>query len=293
MITVCLAFYSPCEYELPRQHLSRTLAWLAGEGVPAVLAQVVLPGQSPQPVPSGIMSLVYESSDVMFFKENLWNLCVRSAPPTDKYLFLDTDLRFSADDVIARTESLLDSVDVCQPFGTAVWRDRHGKLTHARRSSAFAISRGYDPSSKYYHPGFAWGMTLRAYEFLGGFYDRHVLGGGDIALAYSLDPRFVNVDLRARNPDDAHFSTTPSYETYRHRGVSLCLRVGSLENVDCGHQWHGDIADRQYTSRGTYWPIEPGQEYPLRHRDDGLLEWTNPAAGEAVRRYFESRREDG
>lgn len=292
MIAVCMGFYSPCDYELPRRHLAAALEWLAGEGVPAILAQVVRPGQAPQPVPTGIKSIVYESADTMFYKENLWNLAAASTDAT-KLLFLDTDLVFSADDVLEQTDRLLDSVDICQPFGTAVWHDRAGKVFLARRSSAFALSKDYEPSSKYYHPGFAWGMTRRAFEFLGGFYDRHVLGGGDIALAYSLHPRFVNVDLRARNPDDAHFATTPSYETYRHRGASLALRVGSLETVDCIHRWHGDTANRQYCSRGTYLPIEPGQEYPVHARPDGLLEWDNAAHSERVAEYFRSRKEDG
>lgn len=289
---VCLAFYAPCDYELPKRHLAQTLAWLAGEGVPAVLAQVVQPGQPPQPVPSGIASLVYESSDVMFYKEALWNLAARSTD-ADKLLFLDTDIVFRASDVIEQTAALLDRVDICQPFGTAVWYDRDGRVINARRSSAFAISRGYEPSSRYYHPGFSWAMTRRAFEFLGGFYDRHPLGGGDIAFAYSLDLRWAGVDLRQRTPHDAHFAASPSYGMYRLRGANLCLRVGCLEHVDAIHQWHGDTDDRQYCSRGTYLPLEPGQEYPLRYRDDGLLEWTDPAASEAVKQYFQSRREDG
>lgn len=292
-LSVCLAFYSPCDYSLPKQHLAATLEWLAGEGVRAVLAQVVKPGQSPQPVPSGIASLVYESSDVLFYKENLWNLAAESVPDADRLLFLDTDLRFSASDMIEQADKLLDSCDICQPFGTAVWHDRNGKVSLARRSAAFALSKSYEPSSRYYHPGFSWGVTRRAYEFLGGWYDRHILGGGDIAIAYSLDPRFVHVDLRARNPDDAHFATTPSYEMYRHRGASLALRVGCLDAVDCVHRWHGDTVNRQYCSRGTYFPIAPGEEYPIRHRADGLLEWTDKDAGEAVANYFASRREDG
>lgn len=291
-IAACLAFYSPCDFELPKRHLARTLEWLAGEGVPAVIAQVVQPGQAPQPVPSGIKSLVYESSDVMFFKENLWNIAAR-AVDADKLLFLDTDIVFNHSDVIDQTAALLDRVDVCQPFGTAVWSSRDGKIANARRSSTFAISRGYEPSSRFYHPGFSWAMTRRAFDFLDGLYPYHVLGGGDIALAYSLDLRWVGVDLRARNPDDAHFAASPSYGMYRMRAANLCLRVGCLEQVDAVHQWHGDVDDRQYCSRGTYLPLEAGQEYPLRYRDDGLLEWTDPAASEAVRRYFASRREDG
>lgn len=291
-IAVCLAFFSPCDYALPKQHLAATLEWLAGQGVQAVLAQVVRPGQEPQPVPAAIKSLVYESSDTMFFKESLWNLAAASVD-ADKLLFLDTDLRFSSPDVIRQVDELLDLVDVCQPFGTAVWLCRDGKVSHARRGAAFALSRGYEPTTRFYHPGFAWGLTRRAYEFLGGFFDRHVLGGGDIAFAYALDPRWVNVDLRQRVPDDAHFWTSPSYESYRHRGASLCLRVGSLENVDCMHSWHGDQANRQYTSRGSFLPLGPGEEYPVRHRADGLLEWTCAKASDAVERYFVSRREDG
>lgn len=291
-IAVCLAFYSPCDYELPKKHLAHTLQWLAGEGVEAVLAQVAQPGQKPQPVPSGITSLVFESSDAMFFKENLWNLAARSCV-AEKLLFLDTDLVFSAPDVIEQTAALLDRTDIAQPFGTAVWHDRDGKIANARRSSSFAISRGYEPSARYYHPGFAWAMTRRAFDFLGGLYDRHILGGGDIALTYSLDLRWVGVDLRARNPNDAHFAASPSYGQYRMRAANLCLRVGCLENVDAIHQWHGDVDNRQYCSRGTYLPVAAGQEYPLRYRADGLLEWTDPAASEAVRKYFASRREDG
>lgn len=292
MLAVCLAFFSPCDYVLPRQHIAVTLEWLSGEGVPVVLAQVVRSGQSPQPVPSGITSLVYESADVMFFKENLWNLAAK-ATDADKLLFLDTDLTFTDPHVLEHANELLDQVDVCQPYGTAVWHAQDGSVTHARRGAAFALSRGYEPSTRYYHPGFAWGMTRRAYEFIGGFFDLHVLGGGDIAFAYSLEPRFVNVDLRQRMPHDAHFWTSPSYEAYRHRGVSLALRVGSLETVDCHHRWHGDVAQRQYTSRGTYMPLEPGQEYPVHARADGLLEWDNPADSERVAEYFRSRQEDG
>ena len=291
-IAVCLAFYSPCGYELPQRHLAQTLAWLAGEGAPTVLAQVVQPGQQPQPVPAGITSLVYESGDCMFFKENLWNLAARSTD-ADKLLFLDTDLVFSVPDVIEQTASLLDSVDICQPFGTAVWHDRDGKTLNAKRSASFAISHGYEPHGRYYHPGFSWAMTRRAFEFLGGIFDRHVLGGGDMGLAFSLDLRWVGVDLRARNPLDAHFAASPSYGIYRMRAANLCLKVGCLEHVDAVHQWHGSHEDRQYQTRGTYLPLKPGQEYPLRYRDDGLLEWTDAAASEAVRRYFLSRREDG
>lgn len=292
MIAACVAFYSPCDYELPRKHFASTMRWLDAVGIETVVAQVVLPGQAPQPVFAGAKSLVYESADIMFFKENLWNLAA-SATAADKLFFLDSDIMFSDADTIGRTERLLDEVDVCQPFGTSVWHSREHKIINARRSAAFAIGKGYEPSGRYYHPGFSWGMTRRSFEMLGGLYDRHILGGGDIGFAYSLDQRWVDVDLRARSPLDAHFATTPSYEIYRFRGASLGLKIGCLEDVNAVHRWHGDVANRQYCSRGTFLPLAVGEEYPLGYRADGLLEWTDPAASEAVARYFQSRKEDG
>lgn len=293
MIAVCLAFYSPCDYELPKEHLARTLDWLAGEGVLAVLCQVVKPGQAPQPVPSGIRSAVYESSDAIFYKECLWNLSTTLVPEADRFVFLDTDLHFSRDDVIEATEGILDRVDVCQPFETAGWLDRDGKIFQARKSAAYAIAKSMEPAGGRFHPGFSWAMTRYAYNRLGGFFDRHPLGGGDIAFTYSLDEKWVNVDLRAKNPRDAHFATTPAYETYRRNGVACRLKVGYLPHTEVYHHWHGEVVHRQYCSRGTYCPLQPGQEFPLVRRTDGLLAWRSTAISARVAEYFASRREDG
>lgn len=292
MIAVCLAFYSPCDYQLPKQHLARTLEWLAGEGVETVLAQVVKPGQSPQPVPAGITSLVYESDDVLFYKENLWNLAA-SATKAGKLVFLDTDLTFGNPDVLQLIDSRLDDCDVCQPFQTAAWFDQEGKVFQARRSAAYAIAKGHEPTSRIFHPGFSWAMTRRAFDLLGGFYERHPLGGGDIGFTYSLDQRWANTELRKRLPHDAHFWDSPSFSAYRHAGAGLRLRVGYLRDVDCFHHWHGEIVNRQYTTRGIYMPLQPGGEYPLTRRPDGLLAWRSAEHSERLQAYFVARREDG
>lgn len=293
MIAVIVGFYSPCDYELPKKHLARTLDWLAGEGVLAAISQVVKPGQSPQPVPACIRSHVFESADAIFFKECLWNHGVTLVPEADRYLFLDCDLHFSRDDVIEATASLLDRVDVCQPFETAGWLDRDGKVFQARKSAAYAIAKSLEPAGGQFHPGFSWAMTKRAFDRLGGFYDRHPLGGGDIGFTYSLEPRYVSVDLRAKNPRDAHFASSPSYETYRRCGAACRLRVGYLPHTEVYHHWHGEIIHRQYCARGSYCPIAPGDEYPLIRRNDGLLAWGSAEVAASVAEYFASRREDG
>jgi hypothetical protein len=291
-LSICVAFFSPCDYELPKQHLAQTLKWIAAENVEATLAQVVLPGQHPQPVPPGIKSLVYASSDVMFYKENLWNLAARNSA-SDKLLFVDGDVNILCEDLTQAVTALLDECDVCQPFSSAAWLSRDGAVGYSRPSAAYALVKGFEPITRFYHPGFAWAMTRDAFNRLRGFYDHNATGSGDIAFSYSLDKRWRHINLRAKTPNDAHFSTTPRYNAYRDRGVSLDLRVGYLADVECQHLWHGDMLKRRYTQRATYCPLRHGEDFPVTYRDDGLLMWTKPEISEQMKQYFLSRQEDG
>lgn len=292
MIHCILAFHSPCGYALPQQHLATTLSWLAGCGARATLAQIVLPGQEPQPVPAGIESLVFETASVMFHKENLWNLAAGRSD-ADKFLFLDTDVFFDAADVFGESERLLDQCDVGQPFETAAWLGRDGRAFQARKSAAFAASKGWEPVPGYYHPGFAWCMTRSAFERLGGFYDRHPFGGADVAFTYAINPKWIGSRVPFYIPIDAQYWTSPSYRRYQHCGTMLGLKVGCLAGVTATHRWHGDIEDRQYVGRAKHLMIPPGTEYPIHAREDGILEWDSPEYSDRILAYFQSRREDG
>lgn len=286
-LTACLAFFSPADFELPRRHLRDTLAWLVRERVPAVLAQVVRTGQEPQPVPDGVQSLVYRSDDVLFLKENLWNLAALETD-SDTLLFLDTDICFSVDDVAGATAKLLEQCDVCQPFETAMWLNRDGAVDFVRTCSAKAIAEQVEPVTRAYHPGFAWAMTREAFGRLGGFYDRHPFGGGDTAFSFGLWGARPTYPLMESIVWD-----TPSFIAYQRNAASAALRVGYLQGVAAMHRWHGSVANRQYVTRTNCLPIEAGQEYPLRRRPDGLLAWESAAANAAMTAYFASRREDG
>lgn len=290
MIAVCLAFFSPCDYVLPRRHLAQTLEWLSGKCVPVVLAQVVRPGQSPQPVPAGITSLVYESSDAIWFKESLWNMATRSVD-ADKLLFLDTDIAFSFDGVIEETDRLLDGVDVCQPFGTAVWHNEDGVVLNYRRSAAYAITHNLEPHPRLYHPGFSWAMTRDAFDAIGGWYERFAVGGADVAFAHSLDERWIRSDF---TPEVARpLWKAPSFVEHQRRTLNARLAVGLLEHIEAHHMWHGRRDDRRYHTRCSYLPATINGELPLRRRPDGLLEWETPEQSAVALKYFASRREDG
>lgn len=291
-LSICIAFFSPCDYALPKRHLTQTLNWATQEKAEVLLAQVVLPGQSPQPVSSKIKSLVYRSVDVMFYKENLWNLAARRASG-DKLLFIDSDVQFVCSDLAGATSALLERCDICQPFSLATWLSRDGKPARSRKSAALALACGFEPLTRFYHPGFAWAMTRSTFDRLGGFYDHNVVGSGDIAFVYALDKRWQHINLHSRAPNDVHVSTTPRYRAYRDHAVSLNLHVGYLADVECRHLWHGYLAGRQYMHRGKYCPVARGEDFPLAYRDDGLLMWTKSEQSAQLKTYFLSRHEDG
>lgn len=292
VIAIVLAFYSPCQYELPRRHLAETLAWAASTGHEVVLAQAVRPGQTPEPAPPGVRSLVYKTMSTLFYKENLWNLAA-AATQADELLCVDADVSFSAADVVDQVSEQLKVVDVLQPFKIASWLDQTGCPFQARRASAYALASGWEPRTLYYHPGFSWAMRRSAFDALGGFYDKHPTGGGDVAFTYSLDARWADSKLPRHVPLDAGYWHSPSYKAYQANGVSLGLRVGYLADVTAYHRWHGEIVRREYATRGRFLTLAVGEDYRLTRRPDGLLEWDLQEDSDAVLAYFRGRREDG
>jgi hypothetical protein len=292
MIEIIIAFHSPCDYTLPKQHLAKTLEWVSQCGVPATLAQIVGPGQQPQPVPAGVRTDIYETDAVLFHKENLWNITARKST-ADRFMFVDSDVHFSAPHTVALAAEALDEYDILQPFETALWPDRNGVYMQARKSAAFAIASEFEPVPAYYHPGFSWALTRKTFDRMGGFYDRHPFGGGDVAFVYSVSPLWVGSRIPFYLPIDSQYWTSPSYRKYQTNGTRLDLKTSYLPGNNAIHRWHGDIENRQYVTRGKYFQIESGTEYPLHYREDGIIEWDDPACNDHIRRYFASRKEDG
>lgn len=290
---VVVAFFSPAGYELPRKHFRDTLAYLAACQVPVAVVQVVRPGQKPEDVPGQMMSHVLESEDTMFFKEACWNIGA-SLLPYSKLMFLDADITFSTPDWYDSASAALDEYDIIQPYDWCQWEEEDGEIAHGKFPSAVPLSQGLAPRLDRYHPGFAWAMRRSAFDALHGFYDRDVVGGGDVAISYSLHPCDTWV-LEQTNRDSgfAVIGKSPSYEAYRRNALSLGLKVGYVENQTVNHRWHGARKDRQYESRGQFLPPRIDGELPLVRRDDGLWAWQDASASVGLASYFASRQEDG
>lgn len=291
MIGAVTSFYSPCNYELPRRHFRDTVAWLVSAGVPVAVTQAALPGQEPQPVPSGVRHRVYQDADALFYKENLWNLAVDMLPECDKYVFLDCDIRLT-DGWVRAVEETLDTLDVAQPFSRCQWLDKHGAVFKRMKSSGFAIQMGDAPWVHRNHPGFGIAMTSNAYNRLGGVYEHMPAGGGDAGfwLAMSDHPE-VKAIIEGKARGHELNVTSPRYREYRANAVAQRLRVGCVQGITATHLWHGDIVNRRYHDRERYFPREENGDAAVTRRPDGLLRYTLPAPQAAE--YFAIRQEDG
>ena len=139
-----------------------------------------------------------------------------------------------------------------------------------------------------WHPGFAWAMTRRAFDKIGGLYEYSILGAGDHNMAHS----FIGKGL-----DSLNEATTSEYKEslIEFEANAKTLRLAYVPGV-IRHHFHGSKKNRKYAER---WQILVKYEYKpnehIRRRKDGLLvPTTSCPAGllEEIRQYFAVRNED-
>jgi hypothetical protein len=290
-VGIVMSFYSPCGFETPKRLFADALARIVATGAIVAVTQATLPGQLPQPVLEGVRHAVYANTDVMFYKENLWNLAVEMLPDCDAFVFLDADVRLT-DGWLDGVVDTLNAADVCQPFYRCRWLHRDGRIDRQMNCAAAAIAEGKGPWPHRYHPGFGIGITREAWAALGGIYERFPSGGGDLAfwLAMSQHPE-AEIIIRSKSDGRELNVSSASYINYRTNAASLGLTIRAVPGITATHAWHGDRTNRLYTTREKYFPQLENGEPAVERRSDGLLAYTLSAPHAAE--YFASRREDG
>ena len=230
----------------------------------------------------------------LWHKENMINLGVkRLLPKTWKaFAWIDADVEFESATWASDALKILNGCkDVVQLFGHAI------DMNKAKDAMSIFPSFGYQfmkrrPHGKsginMWHPGFAWAMTRKAYERIGGLYDKSILGAGDHNMSFS----FVGKGLNSLNED-----TTDEYKesvTLFEQKAKL-LRLGYVPGT-IRHHFHGSKKNRKYMER---WQILVKHAYkPSEHvtyNADGLLVPTAtcpPGILADIQTYFAERNED-
>lgn len=258
----------------------------------------------------------------MFHKENLANLAVRSFPPDWKYgALIDADFHFTRHDVALETIHQLQHYDFVQMFSSYV--DLSGETygmghrpLHTNNgfvynyiTNGYKLPTGYGPGGwkvpkgggydammqgKYVPVGAtggAWAFRRSAFDAVGGFLDRCILGHGDWFTAFG----FLGEDARDMRFTGYH-SAYQNYITAWQSRAATALRK-NIGYVDCHatHAWHGPKSRRGYSSRDAI--LVKHQYDPVRDVFpdwQGVLQLTpgKPGLRDDIRAYFISRSED-
>jgi len=230
----------------------------------------------------------------LWHKENMINLGVQKLLPKNwkAFAWIDSDLEFENSTWAIDTLKVLNgSKDIVQLFSHAVDMDKQKLTMSVFNSFGYQFTKqnkysGVGPN--FWHPGYAWACTRRAYEKMQGLYDKSILGSGDHNMALSL----INNGQKSINVG-AHENYKQSINEYQKRINGL--RLGYIPGV-IRHYYHGTKANRKYSER---WQILVSRQYDpyihVTYDKNGILIPTSQFPDELkydIYTYFAERNED-
>ena len=230
----------------------------------------------------------------LWHKENMINLGVKYLLPKDykAFAWIDADIEFESSTWALDTLKILNGYkDIVQLFSHCIDMDQEKNNLNVFNSFGYCFEKQKNYTTKgtdYWHPGYAWAITRKAYEKLNGLYDKGILGSGDSIIAMSLINKcnsITNVNY--------HIDYNNSMLTYQN--IASKLRLGYTPGI-IRHHYHGSKANRKYTER---WKILMNYKFsPYSHityDSIGIIIPTKSFSQEfkdEIYNYFKERKED-
>ena len=230
----------------------------------------------------------------LWHKENMVNIGVRSLLPSNwkAMAWIDADVEFESSTWALDTLKILNGYkDIVQVFSHCVDMDRDESAMRIFSGFGFQYDKKQSYSKdllNFWHPGYGWAITRKAYERVGGLYEYAILGSGDNIMSLSL----IGRGLKGVNGEstEEYKTTIMDYQT-----KVKSLRLGYVPGV-LRHHYHGKKQNRKYAER---WRILLDHGFnPLTHiKKDakGLLIPTEDCPKEmlqGIQVYFAARNED-
>ena len=230
----------------------------------------------------------------IWHKENMINLAVKYLLPSNykAFAWVDADVEFENNSWAMDTLKILNGCkDVVQLFSHCVDMSNENTNLNIFNSFGYSFNKEKKFTTKgqdYWHPGYAWAITKKAYDKIGGIYDKGILGSGDSIMALA----FIN---KAESMNNINYSDDYNNSMLEYQLKASKLRLGYVPGV-IRHYYHGSKKNRQYTERWkllmkyNYSPIEhltydkqgiliPTETFPFDFKED-------------IMNYFKERKED-
>ena len=230
----------------------------------------------------------------IWHKENMINLGVKNLLPKNwkAFAWIDSDIEFENSTWALDTLKVLNGCkDIVQLFSHAVDMKQNETSMNVFNSAGFQYSKGLNFSSKLpnlWHPGYGWAITRKAYEKIGGLYDKAILGSGDNIMMLSI----LNNVLHGLNVESSKGYKDSVLE---FQNKIKTLRFGYIPGV-IRHYFHGSKKNRKYHDR---WQILLRNNYDpytfIKYDSNGLLVPTKDFPEQLkieILEYFKERNED-
>lgn len=230
----------------------------------------------------------------LWHKENMINLGVKYLLPKDykAFAWIDADVEFDSSSWALDTLKILNGYkDIVQLFSHCIDMDQEKNNLNIFNGFGYCFEKQKTYTTKgtdYWHPGYAWAITRKAYEKINGLYDTGILGSGDSIIAMSLINKCNSITNI--NYDKDYNNSMLIYQTQASK-----LRLGYTPGI-IRHYYHGSKINRKYTER---WKILMKFHFsPLTHityDSSGIIIPTNAFSQEfkdEILNYFKERKED-
>jgi hypothetical protein len=230
----------------------------------------------------------------LWHKENMVNIGVRKLLPAHwkAMAWIDADIEFENTSWAMDTLKILNGhKDIVQVFSHCIDMARDESVMNIFNGFGFQYDKcqTYCKNVKnFWHPGYGWAITRKAYERLGGLYEYAILGSADNVMALSL----IRNGLKS-----IHTESTPEYKesVLAFEKLASTLRLGYVPGM-IRHHYHGKKQNRKYGER---WMILVDHLYVpqtfLTRDEMGLLLPTPNCPSEMLTKindYFFERNED-
>jgi len=230
----------------------------------------------------------------LWHKENMINCVIREKLPKNwkAVAWIDADIHFESAHWVEDTLKLLNGqYDIVQLFSHCVDMDKNENTMQIFQGFGYKYTNGREYMKggiDFWHPGYAWACTRKAYDKIGGLYDYSILGAGDHNMSFSL---LGKGELSVNENVNEDYKTS----IMQYDKNMKTLRLGYIPGV-IKHYFHGSKKNRKYSER---WQILVKHHYsPYKHliRDsNNILQPSNACPPELILEifnYFKERNED-
>ena len=292
ILYVIVPYFNFCAFERRRELFIEFITKIKkNRNVRIIITECI--GNAPLPRMHVWKHFKIETGSALWIKENLVNIGASFLPKNWKYMaWIDADITFLNENWVGDTIDTLALCDVVQMFQTVINLGPSGEPIKTDKSFGYMHKGSGTPYLKtdkygFWHPGYAWACTKKAYVQMGGLIDWAILGSADRHMALAFIGKVL--DSCPGNIHENYKNLLVEFE-YKIKGLTLAWVPGTIV-----HHWHGSLANRRYKER---WAIlTSGVFDPLvdiGFTSDGLVQISHEGRRlkNPIMNYFIDRSED-